>query len=107
MVTTGNRYDSPLLPKLLEDLEADYVLADSGYYSLRNIKFVLAMSAQPVIVINPRQGTQRKVVHGELLREKRYLVEQFNGHVKDNVLKECWFWPRGLVKKAGWLWLDL
>jgi transposase len=101
VVTTGNLYDSPLLPKLLEDLEADYVLADSGYDSLRNIKFVLAMGAQPVIAVNPRQGTQRKVVHGELLREKRYLVEQFNGHVKDNVLKECWLWPRGLVKKAA------
>ncbi len=30
LVTPGNCYDSPFLPKLIEDLEADYVLADAG-----------------------------------------------------------------------------
>jgi hypothetical protein len=35
------------------------------------------------------------------LKAKRYVVEQFNGHFKDNVLKECWIRPRGLVKKAA------
>ena len=29
------------------------------------------------------------------------MVEQFNGHIKDNVLKQCWLRPRGLVKKAA------
>ena len=28
IVTAGNRFDGPFLPKLIEDLEADYVLAD-------------------------------------------------------------------------------
>jgi hypothetical protein len=28
-------------------------------------------------------------------------VEQFNGHVKDNILKRCWMRPKGLVKKAA------
>jgi hypothetical protein len=36
-----------------------------------------------------------------LLKTKRYVIEQFNGHVKDNVLDECWVWPRGLVKKTS------
>ena len=36
-----------------------------------------------------------------LLKTKRYVVEQFNGHMKGNVLGECWLWPRGLVKKAA------
>jgi hypothetical protein len=40
-------------------------------------------------------------VHPKLLREKRYLVEQFNGHVKENVLKRCWVKPRGIVKKTA------
>ena len=31
---------------------------------------------------------------------KRYLVEQFNGHLKANVLKDCWVRPTGLVKKS-------
>ena len=30
IVTPGNRFDWPFLPKLIEDLEADYVLADAG-----------------------------------------------------------------------------
>ena len=36
VVTPGNRYDSPFLPRLIEDLEADYVLADAGYDSKTN-----------------------------------------------------------------------
>ena len=35
------------------------------------------------------------------MKAKRYVIEQFNGHVKDNVLIKCWLWPRGLVKKAA------
>jgi len=102
LVTTGNCYDSPLLPKLIEDLEADYVLADAGYNSKRNLKAVRDMGAVPVIADNPRRrGKGRKIECCELLREKRYVVEQFNGHFKDNVLRRCWLRPRGLVKKAA------
>ena len=101
IITQGNRYDSPFLPKLIEDLEADYVLADAGYDSKRNIKAVKAIGVQPVIASNPRRGKRKRIKHGDLLRTNRYVVEQFNGHIKDNVLKECWLWPRGLVKKAA------
>jgi transposase len=102
LVTTGNCYDSPFLPKLIEDLEAGYVLADAGYNSKRNLKAVKDMGAVPVIADNPRRrGKERKIECCELLREKRYVVEQFNGHFKDNVLKRCWLRPRGLAKKAA------
>jgi len=101
VVTPGNRHDSPLFPSLMQDLEADFVLADAGYDSKRNIRAVEAMGAEPVIASNPRRGRRRMIRHGGLLRAKRYLVEQFNGHVKDNVLKHCWTRPRGLVKKAA------
>ena len=102
LVTTGNRYDSPFLPKLIEDLEADYVLADAGYNSKRNLKAVKDMGAVPVIADNPRRrGKGRKIGCCELLRRKRYVVEQFNGHFKDNVLKCCWLRPKGLLKKAA------
>jgi IS5 family transposase len=101
VITPGNRYDSPILPLLLEDLEAEYVLADAGYDSKRNIKTIEAMGAKPVIASDPRRGKRRKIKHSELLRAKRYVVEQFNGHVKDNVLKQCWTRPKGLVKKAA------
>ena len=102
-VTPGNRHDSPLLPLLLEDLEADYVLADAGYDSKRNIQAVRAIGAVPVIAVNPRNGRRRRLSHAEadLLRAKRYVVEQFNGLVKNDVLKECWTRPKGLIKKAS------
>ncbi len=29
------------------------------------------------------------------------MVEQFNGHLKANVLRNCWVRPKGLVKKAA------
>jgi IS5 family transposase len=102
VITPGNRYDSPLLPGLLEDLEADYVLADAGYDSKRNLNAVRAIGAEPVIASNPRKGKRKKVKYAVLLKTKRYVVvEQFNGYLKENVLKECWLWPRGLVKKAA------
>lgn len=101
VVTPGNRHDSPLFPSLIQDLEADFVLADAGYDSKRNIRAVKAMGAEPVIASNPRRGRRRRIRHGGLLRAKRYVVEQFNGHVKDNVLKHCWTRPRGLVKKTA------
>jgi transposase len=102
LITPGNCYDSPFLPKLIEDLEADYVLADAGYCSKRNIEAVRDMGAMPVIADNPRKkGKSCKIEPNELLRKRRYVVEQFNGHVKDNVLDGCWVWPRGLIKKAA------
>jgi hypothetical protein len=34
-------------------------------------------------------------------KQKRYLIEQFNGHIEDNILDECWIKPRGIIKKAS------
>jgi hypothetical protein len=112
LVTPGNRFDGPFLPRLIEDLEADYVLADGAYHSKLNFKAVRAINAVPVIADNPRKkGKSRKIESDVLLKTKRYLVEQFNGLIKINVLDECWLWPRGLVKKtsmvlAGLICLD-
>lgn len=63
-------------------------LADAGCDSKSNIEAVEAMGAEPVIAPNPRRGGKRKrLKHGELLKAKRYLVEQFNGLIKNHVLK--------------------
>ena len=102
LVTPGNRYDGPFLPKLIEDLETDYVLADAAYCSKANFKAVRAINAKPAIADNPRKkGKEYKAQADVLLKTKRYVVEQFNGLIKDNVLDECWIRPRGLVKKAS------
>jgi hypothetical protein len=102
LVTPGNRFDGPFLPKLIEDLEADYVLADGAYCSKANFRAVREINAKPVIADNPRKkGKRCKVESDVLLKSKRYLVEQFNGLIKGNVLDECWLWPRGIAKKAS------
>ena len=101
VVTAGNRHDAPLLPALLEDLEAEYVLADAGYDSKGNREAVRSIGAEPVIAVNPRRGAKRRPKHGRLLKAKRYLVEQFNSLVKGPVLRGSWIRPRGLVKKTS------
>jgi IS5 family transposase len=102
IVTPGNRFDSPLLPKLIEDLEANYVLADAGYHSLENIKAVRDMGAKPIIAVNPRRkGKEGKVTNAEFFRGRRYPAEQFNSHSKHNILKGCWVRPKGLTKKTS------
>jgi len=101
VVTSGNRYDSQFLPGLIDDLEADYVLADAGYDSKTNNKAVKAINAEPIIACNPRRGKRKKIKYATFLKTKRYVVEQFSGHLKANVLKNCWIKPKGLVKKAA------
>jgi len=102
IVTPGNRFDSPFLPKLIEDLEAEYVLADAGYHSLQNIQAVKDIGAVPIIAVNPRRrGKEGKISNAEFFRGKRYPAEQFNSHSKHNVLRGCWVRPRGLVKKSA------
>jgi hypothetical protein len=102
IVTSGNRFDAVFLPALIEDLEAKFVLADAGYHSLANIKAVKAIGAVPIIAVNPRRkGKAGKVSNAEFFGGMRYPVEQFNCHVKHNVLRGCWSRPRGLLKKSA------
>jgi transposase len=102
IVTPGNCYDGPFLPKLVEDLEADCVLADAGYCSKRNFQAVKDMGAVAFIADNPRKkGKKCKRESSKRLKRERYVVEQFNGHLKANLLNECWVRPKGLIKKAS------
>jgi len=107
LVTPGNRFDGPFLPRLIEDLEADFVLADGAYHSKANFKAVRAINAIPVIADNPRKkGKSRKVESDVLLKTKRFVVEQFNGLVKCEVLNDAGFGQEDLLRKRRWLWLD-
>jgi hypothetical protein len=88
VVTPGNRYDSPFFRGLIEDLEADYFLADAGYDSKTNKEAAKSIDAKPVIAANPRRDKRKKIKHtAALLKAKRYVVEQFNGHLKANALR--------------------
>jgi len=79
------------------------VLADAGYHSLKNIKAVKDIGAVPIIAVNPRRrGKAGKVSNAEFFGDMHYPVEQFNSHVKYNLLRGCcWARPRGLVKKTA------
>ena len=102
LVTSANCFDSPFLPKLIDDLEADFVLADAGYHSLKNIQAVKDMGAVPIIAVNPRRkGKEDKVSNAIFFGGRRWPVEQFNGHCKSNVLRGCWVRPSGLLKKTA------
>jgi len=102
IVTTANRFDSIFLPQLIQGIKAQYVLADAGYHSLENLRAVKASGAIPIIAVNPRRkGKENKVSNAVFFGGKRWPVEQFNGHCKDNVLRRCWVRPRGLLRKAS------
>lgn len=102
IVSPGNRFDAIFLPKLIEDLEAKFVLADAGYHSLQNLKAVKDMGAVPLIAVNPRRkGKEGKVSNAEFFGGMRYPVEQFNCHAKHNILRGCWVRPRGILKKSA------
>lgn len=108
IISPCNRFDSIFMPKLIEDLEAQYVLADAGYHSLKNIEAVKAIGAQPIIAVNPRRkGKAGKTSNAEFFGGRRWPVEQFNGHYKANVLRGCWVRPRGLLKKASMVFAGL
>jgi transposase len=102
IVTPGNCNDGPFLPKLIDDLEADCVLADAGYCSKRNFQAATKIGAVALIADNPRRkGRDCKMESSSRLKKERYVVEQFNGHLKANLLRQCWVRPKGLVKKTA------
>jgi IS5 family transposase len=105
--TAGNKYDGPIFPDLIWDLEAPYVLADAGYDSKENRHAARVIDAKPVIAANVRNGKAKRISYSKLLRTKRYVVEQFNGYIKANLLKGCYLRPKGLVKKAGMVFAAL
>jgi hypothetical protein len=108
IVSPGNRFDSIFLPDLIDDLEAQYVLADAGYESLENIEAVRKIGAEPIIAVNPRRkGKEGKVSNAEFFGGMRYPVEQFNSHVKHNLLRGCWTRPKGLEKKSAMVMVGL
>jgi len=105
LITAGNRHDSPFLPVLIQGLTPSLVVADAGYDSKQNREAVKKAGATAVIARNPRR--KGKGFRRVLKRSRRYLVEQFNSLVKDQILKGCWKHVKGLRKKAGQVYAAL
>ena len=106
VVTPGNRHDAPFLPRLIQGLRPDRVVADAGYDSKKNRNAVKQMGAEPVIPVNPRRRGRRGI-RTVLTRGYQYLVEQFNSLVKGPILDGCWQRVKGLEKKAGQVYAGL
>jgi len=106
LVTPGNRYDSPFLPKLIQGLTPERVVADAGYDSKENREAVKKAGATAVIPNNPRRKG-RQGLRSRLKMGGQYLVEQFNSLIKDQILNGCWKRVKGLAKKAGQVYAGL
>lgn len=95
--TAGNRHDSPMLPYLL--VACLYLLGDAGYDSKKNRGKVRGMGGIPLIDRNPR-NTGKRYKRPWLLKKLRYLVEQFNSLLKNEVLQRYWKRVKGFDRKA-------
>ena len=60
IVMPGNRYDSPFLPKLILDLEADYVLADAGYDSKQTTEPSRTLMLSQLLLLTLDEGNARR-----------------------------------------------
>jgi len=105
LVTHGNRYDSPFLPSLIQDLTPSLVVADAGYDSKENRESVREAGAEPVIAENSRRKGRGK--SNLLFRGKQYLVEQFHDLSKNQILQGCWRRGKGLRRKASQVYAGL
>lgn len=103
VITPGNRHDSPFLKQLL--VKAEKVLGDSGYDSNENREHCRKNGSEPLIARNPR-NTGKKLKTPELLKKKRYLIEQFNSILKES-LQECWKVVKGIKGKASQVYSSL
>lgn len=97
ILTTGNKHDSPFLPKLL--VTCLMVLTDASYDSESNRKACRAIGAKPIIAKNRRRSKKRRWTP-KILKKKRYLVEQFNAIIK-NSMNKCWQKVRGIKRKSS------
>jgi IS5 family transposase len=104
-VTTGNRHDSPLFPDLIRGCRCQLVLGDAGYDCEENRRIAEKQGMKPVIARNPRRS-DKKYKTPELLKKKRYIVEQFNSLLKE-LLSGCWQRWKGLSSKQGVIYAAL
>jgi len=108
LVTPGNSYDGPFLPKLIQGLTAEYVTADAAYDSKANHRAVRHIKARAAIAVNPRNARRpRRTRHKHILKRFRYLVEQLFSLLKGPLLKHDWVRLKGLAKKASLVYAAL
>ena len=79
-LTGAEAADSPHLPSLIADVEAEAVLADKGYDSDANRAAIRASGAEPCIP--PRKNRTEPIEYDRHLYKERSVAERFFGRVK-------------------------
>lgn len=109
-VSSANRHDliRLIFQGLIWDLKANYVLADAGIDRKENLNSQNHQRQAP-IAANPRRKdkTKTKPRQKKLLRAKRYRAKQFNSHIKVNLLKSCYLYPKDIAKEASMVFATL
>lgn len=93
-VSRGNRHDTNYFEKLLVDTSK--VLGDAGYDSRKNREIARSRGTEPLIARNPR-NSGKEFRTPELLKKKRYLVEQFNS-IEKTTLEGAWKRFKGIER---------
>lgn len=79
--------------------ECYYGLGDAGYDSKANRKAIKLYGGKPVIDKNSRRSKKKKRCRW-LLKKYRYLIEQVNEILKNDVIQRIWTKIKGYEKKA-------
>ena len=79
-LTAGQRHDITQAQALIDDFDAEYVIADKGYDSVEFLQFIMSKRAIPVIPPRSNRKTTRE--YDEYLYRERHLVECFINKIK-------------------------
>jgi hypothetical protein len=106
LVTMRNCYDQSFLPKFIEDLETDYVLAEAGYDSKTNYVAAKAIDVRLLLYLTPK-GNARRSSMLNFWGIGVMLLSSLMGTSKLTFWRNVGF-DQGLGKKGfyGGCWLD-
>jgi len=102
--TKANTHDSMWLFMLV--VEMMFGLGDSGYDSKENRKIIKRMGGKPLIARNRRRLKKRKWTP-RMLKKFRYIIEQKNDLLKNQILKGFWTRIRSFESKASFVYCGI
>jgi hypothetical protein len=102
--TKANTHDSVWLSMLL--VKMMFGLGDGGYDSKENRKLIRKLGGKPVISRNPRNG-KKKFKTPRMLKKFRYIIEQKNDLLKNQILKGFWTRIRSFESKASFVYCGI
>lgn len=102
--TKANTHDSLWLMMLL--VEMMFGLGDAGYDSKNIRKVIRKMGGKPIIAKNTRNG-KKKFKTPRMLKKFRYIIEQKNDLLKNQILKGFWTRIRSFESKASFVYCGI